>query len=478
MIVTKTAIQKLRNYTRYFDYTLNIYRDALEYVNKVVYAEWGNIEQLSFSKQRINFVERLIHSTSKNTAIYQEFDKKFYKFPSYFRRMVIMKAIGNVSSYVTRYRQWEDKNKERIAQGKKPKSKPPVFQARENSFPVFYKGEMSKWISNGKVALKLYNGSDWIWFILPFTPVNLTRFPETEGWVRQNPMLVKKNKRWSLHIPFERNIKLQDKNFIKPVLGVDLGLNCTATVSVVCSDGTVLHREFINYGREKDRLNKLIGAIAVKSSKTYNIPKGENFCKRIWQMVRNLKEEIAQQCSRRLVKIAKAYNCQAIVFEHLGKFKIPKDFYGAKKLRKKLQYWLQGRIQKYTKYKAYAEGIRFSRVLASGTSDNAFDGSGTVRRVGNKQIALFRNWKWYNCDLSASYNIGARYWIREILQSLDGNIQVAMCGKMPDIVARHQQTLASLISLVRLLPREALPELVLYSSQGRSVKETATKALA
>ena len=43
MIVTKTAIQKLRNYTRYFDYTLNIYRDALEYVNKIVYAEWENI---------------------------------------------------------------------------------------------------------------------------------------------------------------------------------------------------------------------------------------------------------------------------------------------------------------------------------------------------------------------------------------------------------------------------------------------------
>lgn len=489
MIVTKTARQKLRNYTRYLGYTLGIYRDALEYVNSIVYAEWVNIEQIPVSKQKVNFIERLIHSTFRNTAIYQEFDKQFYKFPSYFRRMVIMEAIGNVSSYITRYRQWEDKNKVRIAQGKRPRNKPPAFQARCNSFPVFYRAGMSRWLSNGKVALKLYNGSDWIWFVLPFEPVNLDRFPESEGWVRQNPMLVKKNRRWSLHIPFEKNIKFRDKDFVRPVLNVDLGLNSTAAVSVVSSDGTVLHREFINYGREKDRLNKLIGAIAAKSSRTYNIPEEERFCKGLWQIVRNLANEIAQQCSHRLVETAKAYNCQAIVFEHLGKIKVPKDFYGAKRLRRELQYWMQGRIQRCTRYKAHTEGIRFSRVLARGTSDNAFDGSGTVRRVGNGQIALFKNWKWYNCDLSASYNIGARYWIRELLQSLDGNIQVAMCGKMPDIVARHQQTLASLISLVRSLPREALTGLVLYSSQGFSlngstsslkcsIKETATKAVA
>ena len=45
----------------------------------------------------------------------------------------------------------------------------------------------------------------------------------------------------------------------------------------------------------------------------------------------------------------------------------------------------------------------------------------------NKQIALFRNEKYYNCDLSSSYNIGARYWIGEILdysKSLTGNSKV------------------------------------------------------
>ena len=85
-----------------------------------------------------------------------------------------------------------------------------------------------------------------------------------------------------------------------------------------------------------------------------------------------------------------------------------------------------------------------------GTSEGVFDGSGKVRMVGNRQTTLFRNEKWYNCDLSASYNIGARYWIREIVhcaEGLTGNGEVAGHGQLPDPVARHQQTLLSLIAL-------------------------------
>ena len=142
---------------------------------------------------------------------------------------------------------------------------------------------------------------------------------------------------------------------------------------------------------------------------------------------------------------------------------------------------MQGRIQRYTKYKGYAEGIRFSRVLARGTSENAYDGSGKVWRLGNKQIALFRNEKMYNCDLSASYNIGARYWIREFQEhskSPVSNGRVIAGDKSSPAVARHQQTLASLISLVRSASLGGLTAFVPYSGQGLSPKsgETATRA--
>ncbi|WP_341730600.1 hypothetical protein [Microcoleus sp. EPA2] len=34
-------------------------------------------------------------------------DKAFHKFPSYLRRGAIMFAVGQVSSYMTRYRDWQ-----------------------------------------------------------------------------------------------------------------------------------------------------------------------------------------------------------------------------------------------------------------------------------------------------------------------------------------------------------------------------------
>src|SRR5208283_1223967 len=73
-----------------------------------------------------------------------------------------------------------------------------------------------------------------------------------------------------------------------------------------------------------------------------------------------------------------------------------------------------------------------------GSSDEAFEGSGRVRRVAKRQIALFRNERWYNCDLLVSDNIGALYWIGEIInyvKSLTGNRAVAGHDQMPDPVA-------------------------------------------
>ncbi len=45
-----------------------------------------------------------------------------------------------------------------------------------------------------------------------------------------------------------------------------------------------------------------------------------------------------------------------------------------------------------------------------GTSSYAYDGSGKLKRSSqNYELAVFSSGKQYNCDLSASYNIGARF---------------------------------------------------------------------
>ena len=450
------------------DTTLTLYRQAEGCLNRIVLAEWSNLGPIQGSNTRINFLEHLIHTTEKNKAVYEDFDRNFYKFPSYLRRQLISKSIGNVSSHLTRLQQWEEHGS---------KGKPPTFRPDCNGFPVLYKGNMFEWCSNGKGMVKLYNGKDWLWYHVPFEPINTEkRFPLKDGWERQNPMLVKKDsKRWALHFPFEKHVVLTEKDFTSPVLAVDLGLTTTAVCSVVSSDGTVTHREFLNYGGEKDRLNDILARIAVKSAQTWLIPEGERFCRKDWRSVGNLTEEIAHQCSAALVKLAADHNCQSIVFEHLGKLKVPKDFYGAKRLRKKVHYWLQGRIQRFTKYKGHAVGVRFSRVLARGTSQYAYDGSGEVHRIGNRQMAVFSMaQKIYNSDLSASYNIAARYWIREYVgnsKSLGRKAQVVLEDKSSPWAVRHLQVLASLISLVRLLPKKRTA-LAPYSGQRCSQKET------
>lgn len=52
------------------------------------------------------------------------------------------------------------------------------------------------------------------------------------------------------------------------MVAVDLGINTTATVSVVAFDGTVIHREFIHPGRDIDRRDKRLKSVSTRASKT------------------------------------------------------------------------------------------------------------------------------------------------------------------------------------------------------------------
>ena len=120
---------------------------------------------------------------------------------------------------------------------------------------------------------------------------------------------------------------------------------------------------------------------------------------------------------------------------------------GAKRLRAKLKYWAKSKIQDKTILKARSFGIRFSRILANGTSMYAFDGSGKLQRNSKKDISIFVNKKKYHSDLNASYNIGARYFLREILKPLPEKVRFDYEAKVPHLQDRTSHTLSSLIKL-------------------------------
>ena len=89
-----------------------------------------------------------------------------------------------------------------------------------------------------------------------------------------------------------------------------------------------------------------------------------------------------------------------------------------------------------------------STVCAWETSKIAFDGSGYVERdKDNYSMCTFTSGKRYHSDLNASYNIGARYYIREMLKSLPETVRLAVEAKVPQLAKRTTCSLSDLISL-------------------------------
>lgn len=96
-------------------------------------------------------------------------------------------------------------------------------------------------------------------------------------------------------------------------------------------------------------------------------------------------------------------------------------------------------------------GMRISRINPRNTSALAFDGSGKVNRNYKKDLATFTTGKVYHSDLSASYNIGARYFIRGIQKTISEKTWLALQAKVPELSKRTLQTLSSFISLTKAL---------------------------
>ncbi len=195
------------------------------------------------------------------------------------------------------------------------------------------------------------------------------------------------------------------------VLAVNLGINTLAVASVVSSVGTVAGRMFFHPAADIDRRNKRCDLIRCKARKTGKLHRG--FCRGLYLCVQRINEHISQTVSRQIVNFALAQGVQIIVLEKLQGWR-PKA--GAKRsaLRQRFHHWLHRRLASLVEAKFAEAGGKVRYVYARGTSSWAFDGSGKLRRDSRQyELATFASGKRYNCDLNASYNIGARYWVMQ-----------------------------------------------------------------
>ena len=413
--------------------TMEICRQAVAWLLPVIDGEWEGLSLIPQEKRRFNAAEKMIHSTKKNQAEYP-FDSEFPKMPSYLRRAVLQHVIGEVSSAHTNAVLRGEVNS-------KDRKRETSYRETCHYMPVFYKDNMYRCGEEG-TFLKLYNGKDWVWIKVQLKETDLKYIRKNWSGVKaKSPVLVKRYKKYFLQFAFEEQVQLSRKPAEEQkICAVDLGINTDAVCSIMTADGTVAARKFIDFPAEKDHLWHVLNRIRKKQREH-----GPKSVTGFWAYAGRLNDGIALKTASAIVSYAKEQGADVIVFEHLemkGKLK--------GKGRQKLHMWKKRRVQTSAEHMAHREGIRISRVCAWNTSALAYDGTGKLERDGkNHSLATFQSGKRYNCDLSASYNIGARYFIREIRKSIPETEWSVLAAKVPGVQRRTSSVYADLISLRR-----------------------------
>lgn len=425
MKVFSTYKVKIKHFNHIFMNTVEIYRKAVDFLIPVCDENWDFIIS---GKRAVNLVEKLVHKTKDNPMPKYDFDTKFYKLPSYMRRSAISEAIGKVSSYRSNLANWDDNGK------------PPSVPKAGFVFPAMYREEQFKRTGEYEAKLKVFIRNTWDWITVKLRKSDVDYISNhCKDRKECAPTLQKRGKEWFLDFPFEENVALNQSEL---VVAVDLGINCAATVSVMNKEGTILGRHFCHLPKEIDSLNHSINWIKKAQQN------GNRRTPRLWAKVKGINKDISVKTSDFIIEVAKQYHTDVIVFEHLDR---NGKVHGSKK--QKIRLWRSQEVQAIVTNKAHRNGIHVSTVNAWCTSKLAYDGSGTVTRGinGNYSVCQFMNGKTYNCDLSASYNIGARYIIREKLKSLSETSRLLIEAKVPQCSKRSTCTLSTLISLNAVL---------------------------
>ena len=421
---------QLNHMNRCLEPTVKIYRKAVRYLVDVVLLHYDEIYTMKPLEVQ-NYIEKLIHSTKAHAAVYPAFDRNFYKMPTYLRRDALATSIAKVDSYKKLVATWQESG----CEGKKPR-----LNFNQSVMPCFYRGNMFK-EADGKFYIKAYVRNDWIWLPITFRKTDVTYIKTHCADLHEcPPVLEKRHKKYILRFAYKgaglNAPKFSKDDAVTKAIGVDLGLNHDAVCSAVMRNGTVTGCRFINHPVEKDRMNTLINII--KKAQRH----GSIRPPRLWRYVGNYNREIAVKTASKIVKFAKEQSAEVIVFENLESLKPT----GSK--RQRIALWRKRDIQKRTEALAARCGIRTAYVCAKNTSRLAYDGSGYVKRdKDNFSLCTFKNGKRYNCDLSASKNIAARYFIRAIKKSMSETVWLLAQANVPELGTRTQCTLATLINL-------------------------------
>ena len=431
MLLTSSYGMKLKGDFKVLENSIELYRKSLRVLIPIINDGWDSISECRYVNQKYNLIEKWIHNTRTNQALF-DFDEQFPKFPTYFRRSAIAKALGIVSSYRSNLENWEREGK-----GQAPK-----LSLTHSIYPAYYKGNLFRNFDpvHQTIELKVFKNGDWVYEVYQLKTSDCNYYQTYLSGKKQNvPIIQKKGRCFYATFSYEEETTLIPEESIHKICAVDLGLGTDATCSIMDKDGTVYARKFISFGKEHDQLHTQLGRIK------RNQKQGSRHNKTLWRKVAGLSQDIADKTAKAILDFGNEHGVDAFSLEYL-------DFKG-KNAVKRAHFWRYKRIYKVLCHKAHQHGLRIARVNARNTSRLAFDGSGWSKRgreiKPNTPYALmqFSTGKIYNADLNASYDIGARYFIKHLLKTVTVTQRLALEAKVPQVAKRSTCTLSHLISL-------------------------------
>lgn len=405
----------------HFDNTVYWYRRALDFYIKFCLEKWNSMSDIRWREYQIKFVEEQTIAVNERTLTVPDksnFTQQFPGFPAYLRRVAIRQARGLVSAYYKRLNKWNTMPNNR--------SKRPGRPSAGKAFPYLYHRHMYQRIDLYRAKIKVYNNGKWEWCDVDLcrSDVNYIEKNCSDGKEKM-PKLVKKGAKWFLEFPFFFEKKVMSVPLDKQIaIGVDLGINNICTCVAMDAKGNIIASRFLHRGFA----NEIMASIGSKKRRNPQIS--------ISKMIKRGRHQICKRAGEFILDFALEYGGNVIVFESLNNSGKGNKFFLT----------MARKIQKMVARKCKIISIKTEYVCAWNTSRYAYDGSGTVKRdKDNPSICTFKSGKVYNCDLSAAYNIAARYFIRAIYNSMTEEDRRSIAAKVPECVHRASSTLHTLL---------------------------------
>ncbi len=223
-----------------------------------------------------------------------------------------------------------------------------------------------------------------------------------DTWRMKEIQVSYRNDEFWAYLVFEKQVKARRP---KAVMEIDVNFD-TIAYTIVGLDGKLITMGVMPFtGLRRALAHKIIAERTQKRyPKQWKHTKGiRKAIRRHGRRARNILIDTCHYLSRRLVRIASQHGA-LIVLEDLNKLRTRNN--GSKKLNKKLSLWTYRRIQSYTAYKAFIEGLNVVHVDPRNTSRTSpVDGK-----------LEFINYRWVRLpngvittrDVIASWNLALR----------------------------------------------------------------------